>query len=953
VWFGILGPTELSDGKTSQPLGPAKQRGLLALLLLYAGRPVRIDTLVEHLWPGGGPSDRRKILYSMISRLRSVLSGSGARQALIRVDGSYRLDVPPGCVDFHEFRALVERSRELVDGDRPDVAAADLERAVELWRGEPLAELRGPAAEHLRRQLTDDLLDAHRLLATARLRTGRHQQVLGQLEDLVREHDLDVALARLWAGALYAAGREDDARRYLVAFRKRFRGELHVDPQVELAAIIARPARSAAARPHQLPYSVPGFVGRGDLLAELDLLVEPGADRPNVVAVTGMPGIGKTALAVHWAQKNVDLFRDGQLFLDAGAFGPGVPVDPHEALARFLHALGVPPDRIPEDADDRRQKFNDVVDGRKVLILLDSVVDSAQARPLIAAAGSCLTIITSRLRLSGLTIREGIRHLHSSPLAEAEAGQLLSQIVGEQRAAQEPEAMERLSGIAGGLPLALRIVGEQVAERPRAKIAELARELQEQLLWARAEDDDLNTVFGWSYRSLRPDSAALFRRLALHPGSQISLEAAAALSGLELKEAERILNLLARANLIEHDVARHYRLHDLLRQYAEARGEEEDDPAAIADSRVTVASWFLRSAANAAAILAPQLSPVPDLPAAPRYVMEFATDAAALAWCQSERLNLAAAVRYSARHKMYRHAWQIPAAIHEIFTRTGRYDDLIRLNRMAVEAARLDGHTFGEIANASNLGYSYCAVHQYDRAIATLTTARARAAETGDLALESVSAHNLAVAYLSIGAAAEAIALFHEVLPVTRRLGNAFGESSSLLRLGDAYRRQGRRQPALAAYRAALEIRERIGAVRAQGLTHNQLAAFYLEAGELDLADRHCTVALDIHERIQEAAGRCDALVLRADLSRTRGSATAVADARAALGACTELGDSFRRVQALAVLAESLVANGRAEEARQSRVEGLRIAADLSGPDTAPLLLRLHDITLEGLPLDD
>jgi DNA-binding SARP family transcriptional activator/tetratricopeptide (TPR) repeat protein len=941
VRFGILGPTELNDGGKSIPLGAAKQRGLLALLLLHAGRPVRVDTLVEHLWPGGGTGDRRKTIYSIVSRLRAILGRSGVRHTLTRVGGAYRLDVDPLSVDFHQFRSLVEQSREAMAGDRAASAVTDLQRAVDLWRGEPLADLHGSVAEHLRRQLTETLLDAHKLLATGRLKTGQHHAVLVQFEDLIHEYDVDESLARLWISALCAAGREDDARRYLTAFRKRFRRELHVDPQIDINAILAGPPQPKNGRPHQLPYGIPGFVGRADLLAELDRLAEPGPGRANVVVITGMPGIGKTTLAIHWSQRHVGLFPDGQLYLNAGAFGPGSPVDPQEALARFLHALGVPPDRIPEDLDDRRHRFNDILDGRRVLVVLDNVIDSAQARPLIPSATTCMTIITSRHRLSGLTIREGVHNLLSYPLDEVESSTLLTQIVGTQRASAEPSAVDRLAGIAGGHPLALRIVGEQIAERPRARITELAGELQERLLWARVEDDDLITVFDWSYLSLGTATAALFRRLARHPGTRISLDAAAALSGSSLEETGRTLNQLARVNLIEHDTARHYRLHDLLHRYAEARGDIEDTPTAIAGDRLAISTWFLRSATNAAAILAPQLPPVPDLPAASSHVVEFATETAALAWCRSERENLAAATRYAARHGMHRHAWQIPAAIHDIFTRSGRYDDLIRLNEIGVESARLDEHAFGEIANLNNLGYAYCATHQYERAITTLSVARARAAESGLVAAESVCAHNLATAYLSIGDTTRAIDIFQEVRTVSRRLANPFGESATLHRLGDAYRRQRRSGLALTAYREALEIRERIGSVRGQGLTHHQLSTFHLEAGALSLAMQHCAAALARHELIQDAAGRCDALITRADIERAIGSASAVAHARAAVAACVELGDSYRRVHSLAVLADTLALANSPADAAQTRAEALRVAAELSGPDVLPLLERL------------
>lgn len=938
--FGILGPTELRDENRSFSLGAAKQRGLLALLLLYAGRPVRVETLIEHLWSKDGAGNRRKIIHSMVSRLRAALGRAGVRQALVLTDGGYRLDVAPVTVDFHEFRMLVDRSRTAMAADRHAAAVVHLQRAVDLWRGEPLADLRGAAADHLRRRLTDGWLDAHKLLAECRLRLGAHDVVLMQLESLLPEHDLDESLARLWAGALFAAGRDEDARRYLTDFRKRYRRELRADPGIDLESIRADRPRRGGARPRQLPPAVPGFVGRAEALAELDRCAEPRAGHPGVVVITGMPGLGKTALAVHWSRSRLDLFPDGQLYLDAGAFGPGPPVDPAEALARFLHALGVPADRIPDDAEERRNRFNELLDGRRLLVVLDNVAESAQARPLIPSAETCRTIVTSRHRLPSLTIQDGVHNLAGTPLSPAEAAELLTRIVGEHRAVAEREAMDELVTIAGGLPLALRVIGEHIAVRPRATLTDLVEELREELLWADSEDGDLNTVFGWSYRNLQPGDAALFRRLALHPGLRISLDAAAALGGGDRRDTERALNRLARSSLIDHDTARHYRMHDLLRQFAATRGAAEDPAALTAEVRATITTWFLRSAANAAALLAP-LPPVPDLPAAPPYVMEFAGENAALEWCQAERENLGAATRYAADHGLHRLAWQIPAAIHDLFTRTGRYDDLIRLNEIAAEAARRDGHKFGEVASLNNLGYALCATHQYDRAIVFLGEACARAAELGNPMVSTVCAHNLGSAYLSIGDTRRAIELFGESREGSRRLGNDFGESATLHRLGDAHRHEGRSDLALAAYREALDIREKIHSVRGQGLTHHQIGALHLADGRLSLAAEHCAAALAMHDLIGEEAGRGDALITMADIELARGAEDAVRQAHTAVAACVELGDSYRRLHALAVLADSLAATGQLDESARTCAEALEIAAELSGPDVPPLLRRL------------
>lgn len=940
--FGVLGPTELHDGEQGIPLGAAKQRGLLGLLLVNAGRAVRVDILVEHLWPDGGPANPRQAVWPLVCRLRKVFADNQVPALIVRENNAYRVEVDPLIVDLHRFRALLDTARSALDADQPVAAVSDLEQAIGLWRGdEAVFELHGPSAERLRGDLDEERLTAHRLLAAGLLRLGRHDVVLMRLPHLLREHPVDESLARLWIGALLAAGRESDARRYFATFRRSFRREMRHDPVIDLDAIQAEQPSPTFTRPRQLPHDVPGFVGREALLADLDRFAEPVSGQPNVVVITGMPGIGKTALARHWAQRNLRHFPDGQLHLAAGAFGPGAPVDPKEALARFLHALGVPQDRIPEDAEDRRNRFNDLVAGRRMLVVLDNVASSEQARPLIPAAATCLTIISSREQLSGLAIRDGVHHVACDRLADAESRALLTQIIGLSRATSESAAVDRLAGLADGLPLAVRIVGVHVAERPRGRIADLADELRDRVPWAPSEEGDLSSIFEWSYRKLDPGATTMFRRLALHPGTRISLDAAAVLAGSDLQTTEFAINELARANLVEHDTARHYRMHDLLRQYALACCESDEKDDEIAACRRAVTTWFLCTAANAAAVLAPRLPAVPDLPAAPASTLAFTSEADARAWCAAERTNLGAAARAAARHGLHRLAWQIPAAIHETFSHTGRYDDLIRLSRLAAASARLDGHAFGEIANRSNLGHAYGATHQYKAAIAELTTARELAATAGATLAENICAHNLGVAYLNVGNTTKAIATLELVRSVFRQLGNLYGEGAALHRLGDAYRVEGQPERALAAYAEALAIRERDNEIREQGLTHQRLSEFYLEADDLTRAARHCATALACHDRVQDTQGRCDALITRADIERAMGSATAVAHARAAVAVCADLDDSYRSVRSQIVLVESLTAEGAIGEATRIRAGAVRTAAELSGPEAASLIARL------------
>src|SRR5262249_17180837 len=214
--------------------------------------------------------------------------------------------------------------------------------------------------------------------------------------------------------------------------------------------------------PNQLPNDINDFTGRNELLDELDLVMDHGNPASNIVVIDGMPGSGKTTLAIHWAHQRRHRFSDGQLYLNASAYGPVPPIQPEEALGRLLRALDVPADRIPAGRDQRRERLNQLLANRRLLLVLDNVRDSEQARPLIPTSATCATIITSRNRLTGLAVRDGVRCVTVPPLPEHESTTLLRQLVGVSRANAEPRAFDALVRMSDGLPLALRMIGQHV-----------------------------------------------------------------------------------------------------------------------------------------------------------------------------------------------------------------------------------------------------------------------------------------------------------------------------------------------------------------------------------------------------------------------------------------------------------------------------------------------------------
>lgn len=349
--------------------------------------------------------------------------------------------------------------------------------------------------------------------------------------------------------------------------------------------------------------------------------------------------MGKTTLARHWAFQRQDWFPDGQLYLNAEGHGAHPAVQPADALRAFLVALGMAPEQIATDLERRREQFNQLLKGRRVLVVLDNILDSDQARPLLAAADTCLTIITCRNRLSGLAISDGIGSIIVQTLPESEQVALLARIIGSTRRDVRPDALRSLARISGGFPLALRIIGEHVSARPRASIDGLARELSARLLDCEGGEEPnatLRTVFAWSYQALDPVTARLFRLLGLFSGPTADAGVAGALLGVGHAEAERQMDALARTHLINHDTVRRYRMHDLLRLYAADCGRLDEPPEQRREALRRLLDWYLLSAVNAATLLAPEQPLVPDLPAVGESPpMIFATDLDAMRWCES------------------------------------------------------------------------------------------------------------------------------------------------------------------------------------------------------------------------------------------------------------------------------------------------------------------------------
>src|SRR6202034_1269213 len=532
-------------------------------------------------WQGQPPETARVTLQNYVKRLRQALGPLGYQRIVTRPAG-YLIEVMPGELDvtrFTELQAAAARAARVASWD---VVSVKLSEALGLWRGRPLADVpSGVLVAGAVPRLTEMRLEAVEARVEADLHLGRHREVVAEVRGLAAAEPLRERLAELLMLALYRSGQQASAleayrqvRRHLVeqigiepgpGLRELNQRILRSDRTLLLArkgrdavraghgkqratgkrpAVTGRPAakvpapaepvdpdRTRLPAPVMLPATVPGFTGRARELRALSGLL-PRPDGPVLItAIAGPAGVGKTALAVHWARRAAADFPDGQLYVNLRGFGPADPLPPAEALRAFLDALGVPAARLPATLDGRQALYRSLLDGRRMLIVLDNARDPAQVRPLLPATPTAMVLITSRSELAGLVASDGARTLTLDVLSGTEAYQLIAARLGEPRLAAEPEAADELIGLCARLPLALAITAARAVAHPGFTLAALTAELRDakgrlDALSTGEDATDVRAVLSWSYQNLQPPAARMFRLLGLHPGPEITAAAA-------------------------------------------------------------------------------------------------------------------------------------------------------------------------------------------------------------------------------------------------------------------------------------------------------------------------------------------------------------------------------------------------------------------------------------------
>jgi DNA-binding SARP family transcriptional activator/tetratricopeptide (TPR) repeat protein len=949
--FHVLGPLAVrGDDGGLLVANRRKQRALLGLLLLRANTTVANESIVDALWGERPPASAAANLQSYVADLRRLLrAGQPARESRLRTRrGGYRLLVEAGELDAEVFQRLAAEGRDALAGGDAAVASERLVRALGEWQGYVLEGLDLPALEPERARLEELRLAVLEDSIEARLRLGAHRELPAELAALVCRYPLR---ERMWGQlmlALYRCGRQGDA---LAAFRRAAEhlaeelglapGEplrrlhariLAADPALDGPAQATGPdvaAATAAAVPAQLPADVGAFSGRVAELSELDTLLaaagQPGAGRGDaaatavvISAVSGTAGVGKTALAVHWAHRVADRFPDGQLYVNLRGFDPGGQiVDPAAAVRGFLDALGISAQRIPAGVDAQAALYRTVLAGKRVLVVVDNARDAEHARPLLPGSRAAFAVVTSRNQLTNLVAADGAHPLTLDLLTEAEARELLARRLGPGRVANEPVAVEEIIGACARLPLALAVVAARAATHPSFGLAALAVELSDTSGRAGRLDagdvlEQVRAVFSWSYTALTPSAAQLFRLLGLHPGPDISTAAAASLAAAPPAQTRPLLAELTRAGLLTEHASGRYGFHDLLAAYATDLTHATDTDAERRAATTRLLDHYTHTAHTADQHLDPAGDPVPVplTPPAPGTTPEQLTDQQALGWLDAERPVLLAVQLLAAGTGRDAHAWQLAWALDTVLTRRGYWHELGGVWQAALPAAARLPHPAAATAHRF-LGWTVARLGDDEQADTHLQHALRLDTEAADPVDQAYTHHALGFVWGRRGRPDRALDHIQQALTLYQATGHRRGQANALNNVGWYHALLGDHTRALTYCQQALTLHQQLGDREAEAATWDSLGYTHHHLN-------HHAQAADCYHH--------------------------------ALALARDLGDRYNEATILSHLGDTHHAAGQPDQARTTWTTALEILTDLDHADADTVRAKLTGLDQPSTP---
>jgi DNA-binding SARP family transcriptional activator/tetratricopeptide (TPR) repeat protein len=842
--FRVLGPIELWSGGQPHDLGSARARCVLAILLLSPRTIVPADTLIDRLWDSRPPPKARESLSVYIARLRASLRqaiGDSARLAG-RASG-YVLDLDPEAVDLHQFRRMRRQADALAASGDYEHVAVMLREADRLWRGQALAGIQGEWVARMRESLEEERRAAIVERVECELKLGRHTDLVGELHHLLAQYPLDETFVAQQMAALYWSGRPGDALSLYRETRSRLVDEqgtepgpmlselhqriLRQDPQLAVRPVGSRPGR--VARPDTLPPETLEFVGRSE---ELRLLTRDHRDTPRISVIEGMPGVGKTALAVHAARVVAGQYPDGVFYLNFHSHDPGRrPLEAAEALHQLLQMLTVPATQIPGTTDERAALWRAQLSRRRAVVILDDPAGHHQIGPLLPVTGQSLILITTRHKLPGLA---GARELTLDVLSVDDAVALFRQLAGP-AAAGDDDGVRAAVQLCGRLPLAIQLTAGRLAQGYPPSLADLAQELSRppaRLGGAAVAPPEWASAFDLSYRALEPGHQRFFRRLGLSPCAQISLPAAAALAGSTLAEAEQAIAALLDHHLLERAPAGQYRFHDLTREYAARCAGRDDSRAEQRQAVARLLDYYLHTADEADRVLHPfrrrPAGPAAQLPAVGR---PLAAPEEASAWLESEWRNILQAAQYASRHEWKRMCADLTHALAGFVAVRAYWHEAIAAHAVALQACR-DLADPPRIARASlELGEVSQQTGRHEAALPLAEEAAAIYRSLGDARGEAEALDQVGMAHQRAARAREALAYFDEAQTLYEGAGDSHGVATTLNHAGITCWHLGRYPDAMGHLRDALSLYRQAGDMRGEAKTLNNLGRMQLYCG--------------------------------------------------------------------------------------------------------------------------
>ncbi len=951
VEFRVLGAVEaLVDGVPRVLNG--RQRSLLAVLALNANRVVSTNRLAAALWTQPHPARVTTRVRTLVSELRRAL----------RVDGlittrppGYQLNLEPGQLDLDVFGQLVSRARRR---PQPHAAIVDYDRALALFRGAPLAGASGPLLDAEAARLAELRMGAIEERVAVMLTVGRHAELIPQLSALVAEHTIRERTHAQLMTALDGAGRRSEALALYTRLRERLVDELGLEPSDELQRLHRRllakgigtplpapasaapvptappvPVDSVARTPptRQLPPPPARLTGRAAELADLDALA---AGPARLGLVVGPAGVGKTALVVCWAHRVADRFPDGQLYLNLRGFDQRDRMTAAEALPQLLRALRVPADEVPLEIAEQAALYRSAAADLRLLLILDNVGAAEQIRDLLPAGAGCLTLVTSRDRLSGLVALDDARRLTLDVLRPADAIDVLTG-AGVERANDRDAA--DLARLCGYLPLALRIAAARLADQPHRGIRQYVEDLSRQgrLGALRVEGDgraSVRSAFELTYRSLPPPARAMFPLMGLVPApSGLSRLAAAALGGVSAGEAAAALDALARVHLVTPVADGRYGCHDLLLDYAAELAAA--DPASHRHAVDRLLHFYLHATDGCASMLVgpvgqtlPRPEPVAGVP-----VMAFADVGQARAWAADEWDNLLAVARYAAVHDTDLPPWSLADALRPLVRLRASAPEVVALGRRGLAAARRAGDPLGEAAMHYLIGLQHWRSADYQACVEANERAIERYRAAGWLPGQAVAASAIGVSLVHLGQVLGGARRLLAALDIYNRLDDRGSAAVTLANLAGVALERGHLVQSLHFADLARPALAAAGNRHAEAIVLANVGLIRHAQGRLAMARDTLSEALDlcraIGARHQQASVLISLGTVNFDAGRVAESMSMLAEAEALI---VDVGDDRLALYAANGLARGELHTGQVDEAIK-RLEAVLSCAEATG----------------------